>query len=123
MNEKEIYEMLKGADLTDAELNAKLKRLEELESENERLRLERDVLIGKKIVENQKYDNALVMKIDIQEQLKARIAELEDKIENGRLREIPEGSVVLTEKEYNKLIERPLKAMGELTCDKIKEKK
>ena len=51
--------------------------INELESENERLRLERDVLIGKKIVEKQKYDNALIMKIDIQEQLKNRIAELE----------------------------------------------
>ena len=51
--------------------------INELESENERLRLERDVLIGKKIVEKQKYDKALIMKIDIQEQLKARIAELE----------------------------------------------
>ena len=51
--------------------------INELESENERLRLERDVLIGKKIVEKQKYDEALIMKIDIQEQLKDRIAELE----------------------------------------------
>ena len=51
--------------------------INELESENERLRLERDVLIGKKIVEKQKYDKALIMKIDIQEQLKDRIAELE----------------------------------------------
>jgi hypothetical protein len=32
MNENEIYEMLKATDLTVAELNAKLKRLEELES-------------------------------------------------------------------------------------------
>lgn len=36
---------------------------------------------------------------------------------------LPKGSVVLTEKEYNKVIERPLKAMGELTCKQIKEKK
>ena len=52
-------------------------RIDELESENERLRLERDVLIGKKIVEKQKHDNALMVKIDIQKQLKNRIAELE----------------------------------------------
>ena len=52
--------------------------INELESEKERLRLEIDVLIGKKIVEKQKYDNALIMKIDIQEQLKDRIAELEN---------------------------------------------
>lgn len=51
--------------------------INELESENERLGLERDVLIGKKIVEKQKSDKALIMKIDIQEQLKDRIAELE----------------------------------------------
>lgn len=52
--------------------------INELESKNERLRLERDVLIGKKIVEKQKSDKALIMKIDIQEQLKDRIAELEE---------------------------------------------
>ena len=52
-------------------------RIDELESENERLRLERDVLIGKKIVEKQKHDKAIIMKIDIQKQLKNRIAELE----------------------------------------------
>lgn len=51
--------------------------INELESENERLRLERDVLIGKKIVEKQKHDKAIIMKIDIQKQLKNRIAELE----------------------------------------------
>lgn len=51
--------------------------INELENENEWLRLERDVLIGKKIVEKQKYDNALMVKIDIQKQLKNRIAELE----------------------------------------------
>lgn len=33
MNEKEIYEMLQASDLTLAELNAKLKRLEELEKQ------------------------------------------------------------------------------------------
>ena len=60
--------------------------INELESENERLRLERDVLIGKKIVEKQKYDKALIMKIDIQEQLKNRIAELE--IENKSLQDL-----------------------------------
>lgn len=60
-----------------------------LENENERLRLERDVLIGKKIVEKQKHDNAIIVKIDIQKQLKNRIAELEDKIENGTLVELP----------------------------------
>lgn len=54
-----------------------LNLINELESENERLRLERDVLIGKKIAEKQKSDKALIMKIDIQEQLKDRIAELE----------------------------------------------
>lgn len=59
------------------ELENLLTLINELESENERLRLERDVLIGKKIVEKQKYDEALIMKIDIQEQLKDRIAELE----------------------------------------------
>ena len=51
--------------------------INELESENERLRLERDVLIGKKIVEKQKHDKAIIMKIDIQKQLINRIAELE----------------------------------------------
>ena len=51
--------------------------INELENENERLRLERDVLIGKKIVEKQKHDKAIIMKIDIQKQLKNRIAELE----------------------------------------------
>lgn len=51
--------------------------INELESENEMLRLERDVLIGKKIVEKQKHDKAIIMKIDIQKQLKNRIAELE----------------------------------------------
>ena len=59
--------------------------INELESENEWLRLERDVLIGKKIVEKQKHDKAIIMKIDIQKQLKNRLAELEDKIENGTL--------------------------------------
>ena len=59
--------------------------INELESENERLRLERDVLIGKKIVEKQKHDKAIIMKIDIQKQLKNRIAELEK--ENGELKE------------------------------------
>lgn len=33
MKEAEIYEMLKGVDLSLAELNAKLKRLEELEKQ------------------------------------------------------------------------------------------
>ena len=46
-----------------------------------------------------------------------------EKLISEGYRKIPKGSVVLTEKEYNELIERPLKAMGELTCDKIKEKK
>ena len=59
------------------ELENLLTLINELESENERLRLERDVLIGKKIVEKQKHDKAIIMKIDIQEQLKDRIAELE----------------------------------------------
>ena len=59
------------------ELENRLTLINELESENERLRLERDVLIGKKIVEKQKYDNALMVKIDIQKQLKNRIVELE----------------------------------------------
>ena len=54
------------------------KEIDRLESENKQLRLERDVLIGKKIVEKQKSDKALMMKIDIQEQLKDRIAELEE---------------------------------------------
>lgn len=67
------------------ELENLLTLINELESENEKLRLERDVLIGKKIVEKQKYDNALIVKIDIQKQLKNRIAELEKKIENGTL--------------------------------------
>lgn len=31
--------------------------------------------------------------------------------------------VILTKKQYEELLERPLKTMGELTCDKIKEKK
>lgn len=61
----------------DILLKDTLTLINELENENERLRLERDVLIGKKIVEKQKYDKALIMKIDIQEQLKDRIAELE----------------------------------------------
>lgn len=51
--------------------------INELESDNKMLRLERDVLIGKKIVEKQKHDKAIIMKIDIQKQLKNRIAELE----------------------------------------------
>ena len=59
------------------ELENLLTLINELESENERLRLERDVLIGKKIVEKQKHDKAIIMKIDIQKQLKNRIAELE----------------------------------------------
>ena len=59
------------------ELENLLTLINELESENERLRLERDVLIGKKIVEKQKHDKALMIKIDIQKQLKNRIAELE----------------------------------------------
>ena len=59
------------------ELENLLTLINELESENKMLRLERDVLIGKKIVEKQKHDEALIMKIDIQEQLKDRIAELE----------------------------------------------
>ena len=59
------------------ELESLLTLINELESENERLRLERDVLIGKKIVEKQKHDKAIIMKIDIQKQLKNRIAELE----------------------------------------------
>ena len=59
--------------------------INELESENERLRLERDVLIGKKIAEKQKSDKALIMKIDIQEQLKDRIAELEEGIAKSML--------------------------------------
>ena len=62
--------------------------INELENENEWLRLERDVLIGKKIVEKQKHDKAIIMKIDIQKQLKDRIAELEKKIENGTLKEV-----------------------------------
>ena len=59
------------------ELENLLTLINELESENERLRLERDVLIGKKIVEKQKHDKAIIMKIDIQKQLINRIAELE----------------------------------------------
>ena len=59
------------------ELENLLTLINELESENEMLRLERDVLIGKKIVEKQKHDKAIIMKIDIQKQLKNRIAELE----------------------------------------------
>ena len=59
------------------ELENLLTLINELESENERLRLERDVLIGKKIVEKQKNDKALIVKIDIQKQLIDRIAELE----------------------------------------------
>lgn len=59
------------------ELENLLTLINGLESENERLRLERDVLIGKKIVEKQKHDKAIIMKIDIQKQLKNRIAELE----------------------------------------------
>ena len=61
----------------DILLKDTLTLINELESENERLRLERDVLIGKKIVEKQKHDKAIIMKIDIQKQLKNRIAELE----------------------------------------------
>ena len=61
----------------DILLKDTLTYINELESENERLRLERDVLIGKKIVEKQKHDKAIIMKIDIQKQLKNRIAELE----------------------------------------------
>ena len=67
------------------ELENLLTLINELESENERLRLERDVLIGKKIAEKQKHDKAIIMKIDIQKQLKNRIAELEDLIEKGLL--------------------------------------
>ena len=86
---KEIKDKLQEEIFIATRLDDKLRRVEtkdlqdtltlinELESENERLRLERDVLIGKKIVEKQKYDEALIMKIDIQEQLKDRIAELE----------------------------------------------
>lgn len=62
------------------------KEIDRLESENKQLRLERDVLIGKKIVEKQKSDKALMMKIDIQEQLKDRIAELEK--ENKAIKDI-----------------------------------
>ena len=60
------------------ELENLLTLINELESENKMLRLERDVLIGKKIVEKQKHDKAIIMKIDIQKQLKNRIAELEE---------------------------------------------
>ena len=31
--------------------------------------------------------------------------------------------VILTKKQYEELLERPIKAMGKLTTDKIKEKK
>ena len=62
-----------------------LSLINELESENEKLRLERDVLIGKKIVEKQKHDKALIVKIDIQKQLKNRIAELESENENLKI--------------------------------------
>lgn len=31
--------------------------------------------------------------------------------------------VILTKKQYEELLERPLKTMGELTCEQIKEKK
>ena len=61
----------------DILLKDTLTLINELESENESLRLERDVLIGKKIVEKQKHDKAIIMKIDIQKQLINRIAELE----------------------------------------------
>ncbi len=69
----------------DILLKDTLTYINELESENEKLRLERDVLIGKKIVEKQKYDNALIVKIDIQKQLKKRIDELESENENLKI--------------------------------------
>lgn len=86
---KEIKDKLQEEIFIATRLDDKLRRVEtkdlqdtltlinELESENEMLRLERDVLIGKKIVEKQKHDKAIIMKIDIQKQLKNRIAELE----------------------------------------------
>lgn len=64
-------------DCRDGLLLVALELINELERENKWLRLDNDVLIGKKKVEKQKYDNALIVKIDIQEQLKERIAELE----------------------------------------------
>ena len=66
-----------GIKIKEIDFISILTLINELESENERLRLERDVLIGKKIVEKQKHDKAIIMKIDIQKQLINRIAELE----------------------------------------------
>ena len=73
-----LFPNMKSTNCRNKLLADALTLINELESEKERLRLEIDVLIGKKIVEKQKYDNALIMKIDIQEQLKDRIAELEN---------------------------------------------
>ena len=43
-----------------------------------------------------------------------RLAELEDKIENGILKEIPENAVVLTEQEQNKILKATEKRVDQL---------
>lgn len=90
--------------------------INELESENERLRLERDVLIGKKIVEKQKHDKALIMKIDIQEQLKNRI----DELENENVKQLKQFAEKLKEK-YGQSCSEYYPLLLELTSEQLDE--
>ena len=48
------------------------------------------------------------------EKVGTRLAELEDKIEQGTLKEIPENAVVLTEQEQNKILKATEKRIDQL---------